>query len=67
MSENDAARFEAAKCLRMAKRAENHEEKQSLLALAESWLTTVQLQPTEKQNFQLTEEEKTKALEWAAR
>jgi hypothetical protein len=51
----------------MAKRAQNDDKKQSLLALAESWLTTVQLRPTEAKSFQLTEEEKAKALEWAAR
>jgi len=67
MGENDVARHEAATYLRMAKRAQNDDEKQSLLALAESWLTTVQLQSTEEQSFQLTEEEKAKTLEWAAR
>ncbi len=66
MTENDEARAEAAKCLRTAKIARNEDEKQSWLALAESWLTTIQLQSAAEQKFQVTEEEKAKALEWAA-
>jgi hypothetical protein len=34
--------------------------------MAESWLTTVQLRSTAEDNFQVTEDEKAKALEWAA-
>jgi hypothetical protein len=50
----------------MAKSAQNPEDKQSWLALAESWLVTVQLQST-PENFQLTEETRIQALKWAAR
>jgi hypothetical protein len=49
----------------MAKSAQNQEDKQSWLALAESWLTTVQLQSTSG-NFQVTEATKLRALEWAS-
>jgi hypothetical protein len=49
----------------MAKSAQNSEDKQSWLALAESWLLTVQLQST-SENFQVTEETRIRALEWAA-
>jgi hypothetical protein len=49
----------------MAKSAQDNDEKQSWLALAESWLTTVQLRSTAEDNFQVTEDEKAKALEWA--
>jgi hypothetical protein len=66
MSESKKARADAAKCLRMAKSAQNKEEKQSWLAMAESWLTTVQLRSTAEDNFQVTEDQKTKALQWAA-
>jgi len=65
MTQNERARLDAAKCLRMAKSAQNPDEKQSWLALAESWLTTVQLQSSGAQ-FEVTEEEKAKALAWAA-
>ena len=58
-------RANAARCLRMAKSAQNPEDKQSWLALAESWLTTIQLQPSDEL-FQMTEDEKVKALAWAA-
>jgi hypothetical protein len=49
----------------MAKSTQSPEDKQSWLALAESWLTTVQLQSSDEL-FQVTEEEKVKALTWAA-
>jgi hypothetical protein len=65
MTQTESARRDAARCLRMAKSAQNPEDKQSWLALAESWLTTVQLQPGDEL-FQMTEEEKVKALAWAA-
>jgi hypothetical protein len=65
MTQNERARRDAAKCLRMAKSAQNPEDKQSWLALAESWLTTVQLQST-SENFQVTEEIKIQALQWAS-
>jgi hypothetical protein len=65
MTQNERARRDAAKCLRMAKSAQTPDDKQSWLALAESWLTTVQLQPSDKQ-FRVTEEEKAKALAWAS-
>jgi hypothetical protein len=66
MTDDDEARAEAAKCLRTAKITRNQDERQSWLALAESWLTTIQLQPAAEQKFQVTEKEKAKALEWAA-
>ena len=65
MNEIKRQRDNAARCLRMAKSAQNKEEKQSWLALAESWLTTVQLRSAAEGNFQVTEDEKAKALEWA--
>jgi hypothetical protein len=65
MTQNERARRDAAKCLRMAKSTQNPEDKQSWLALAESWLTTVQLHSSDEL-FQVTEEEKIKALAWAA-
>jgi hypothetical protein len=65
MTQNERARRDAAKCLRMAKSTLNLEDKQSWLALAESWLTTVQLHSSDEL-FQVTEEEKIKALTWAA-
>jgi hypothetical protein len=40
MNEIKRQRDNATRCLRMAKSAPNKEEKQSWLALAESWLTT---------------------------
>ena len=66
MNEIRRQRDNAARCLRMAKNAQNKEEKQSWLAIAESWLTTVQLRSTVEDNFRVTEDEKAKALEWAA-
>jgi hypothetical protein len=66
MTKVERGRRDAAKCLRMAKSAQNQDDKQSWLALAESWLTTVQLQST-SENFQVTEDIKIKALEWASR
>jgi len=66
MTKDERGRRDAAKCLRMAKSAQNQDDKQSWLALAESWLTTVQLQST-SENFQVTEDLKIKALEWASR
>ena len=66
MNEIKRQRDNAARCLRMAKSAQNKEEKQSWLALAESWLTTVQLRSRAEDNCQVTEDEKAKALEWAA-
>ena len=45
----------------MAKNAQNEEEKQSWLAIAESWLTTVQLRSTVEDNFRVTEDEKAKS------
>jgi hypothetical protein len=65
MTQNERARRAATKCLRMAKSTQSPEDKQSWLALAESWLTTVQLQSSDEL-FQVTEEEKVKALTWAA-
>jgi hypothetical protein len=65
MNEIKRERANAARCLRMAKSAQNPEDKQSWLALAESWLTTIQLQPSDEL-FQMTEDEKVKALAWAA-
>jgi hypothetical protein len=65
MTEYERARRDAVKCLRMAKSAQNLEDKQSWLALAESWLSTVQLQST-SENFHVTEEIKIQALEWAS-
>jgi hypothetical protein len=65
MTKNERARRAATKCLRMAKKNQSGEDKQSWLALAESWLTTVQLEPSDEL-FQVTEEEKVKALAWAA-
>jgi hypothetical protein len=64
MNEIKRERANAARCLRMAKSAQNPEDKRSWLALAESWLTTVQLQSSDEL-FQVTEEEKFKALAWA--
>jgi hypothetical protein len=66
MNEIKRQRDNAARCLRMAKSAQNKEEKQSWLALAEGWLTTVQLRSTAENNFQVTEDEKAKALQWAS-
>lgn len=66
MNEIKRQRANAARCLRMAKSAQDNEEKQSWLAMAESWLTTVQLRSTVGNNFQITEDEKANALEWAA-
>jgi hypothetical protein len=66
MNEIKRQRANAARCLRMAKSVEDKEEKQSWLAMAESWLTTVQLRSTAEDNFRVTEDEKAKALEWAA-
>ena len=65
MSQIERSRRDAAKCLRMAKSAQNPDEKQSWLALAESWLTTVQLQSGDEL-FQVTERKKAKAVAWAA-
>jgi hypothetical protein len=50
----------------MAKSAQNPDDKQSWLALSESWLTTVQLYANPDCTFRLTEEQKFQALEWAA-
>jgi hypothetical protein len=66
MSESERARVFAAKCLRMAKSARDVNEKHSWLAMAESWLITVQLHPCGDQEFQVTEEAKIQALQWAA-
>jgi hypothetical protein len=66
MNEIKRQRANAARCLRMAKCAQDKEEKQSWLAMAESWLTTVQLRSTVKDTFRVTEDEKAKALVWAA-
>jgi hypothetical protein len=66
MNEIKRERANAARYLRMAKNAPDEEEKQSRLAMAESWLTTVQLRSTAEDSFQVTEDEKAKALEWAA-
>lgn len=66
MSEIKRERANAARCLRMAKSAQDKEEKESWLAMADSWLTTVQLRSTAKDNSRLTEDEKAKALVWAA-
>jgi len=66
MNEIKRQRANAARCLRMAKNAQDKEEKQSWLAMAESWLTTVQLRSTVKDTFRVPEDEKAKALEWAA-
>jgi hypothetical protein len=60
------ARQDATRCLRMAKSAQNPDDKHSWLALAESWLTTVQLYANPDCTFRLTEEQKFQALEWAA-
>lgn len=60
------ARLDAARCLRMAKSAQSPDDKHSWLALAESWLTTVQLYANPDCTLHLTEEQKAKALEWAA-
>jgi hypothetical protein len=49
----------------MARSAQSSDDKQSWLALAESWLTTVQLQ-SPADNFQVSDEIKIQALEWAA-
>lgn len=49
----------------MARSAQNPDDKHSWLALAESWLTTAQLQST-ADNFQVTDKTKIQALEWAA-
>jgi hypothetical protein len=65
MTQNERARRDAVKCLRMAKSAQALDDKQSWLALAESWLTTVQLRSASK-DFQLTEEAKKQTLEWAS-
>jgi hypothetical protein len=67
MNEIKRQRANAARCLRMAKSAQDKEERQSWLAMAESWLTTVQLRSTAEDNFRMTEDEKAKALVWAAR
>jgi hypothetical protein len=66
MNEITSERDFAARCLRMAKSAQNTEEKQSWLALAESWLTSAQLRSRSEDNYRVTEDEKAKALEWAA-
>jgi hypothetical protein len=66
MRQIDRARRDAAKCLRMAWSAQNEDQKQSWLALAESWLATVQVQST-SDNFQVSEDIKMQALNWAAR
>jgi hypothetical protein len=66
MAQIERARRDAARCLRMARSAQNPEDKQSWLALAESWLTTVQLQST-SEKFRVTEEIRVQALEWASR
>jgi hypothetical protein len=66
MNEIKRQRANAARCLRMAKSAQDKDEKQSWLAMAESWLTTVQLRSTVEDNFRVTEDEKAKALVWAA-
>jgi hypothetical protein len=50
----------------MAKSARDVNEKHSWLAMAESWLITVQLHPCGDQEFQVTEEAKIQALQWAA-
>ena len=65
MNEINRQRANAARCLRMAKSAQDNDEKQSWLAMAESWLATVQLRSTAGDNFQVTDDEKAKALEWA--
>jgi hypothetical protein len=66
MNEITRQRANAARCLRMANSAQDNEEKQSWLAMAESWPTTVQLRSTAEDSFRVTEYEKAKALEWAA-
>jgi hypothetical protein len=43
MNENDEDRACAAECLHMAKSVQNEDEKQSWLALTDSWLLTFQL------------------------
>lgn len=43
MNEYDEERACAAECLRMAKSVRNEDEKQSWLALADSWVLTFQL------------------------
>jgi hypothetical protein len=50
MNEINRQRANAARCLRMAKSSQDEEEKQSWLAMAESWLTTVQLRSTAEDN-----------------
>jgi hypothetical protein len=65
MAENDEDRARAVECLRKAKDARDETDMQSWLALAESWLQTVQLRQTGEQKFQLTEEAKFNVLKWA--
>jgi hypothetical protein len=54
MYEFDIFKARAVECEQRAKDCENDDEKQSWLALADSWHTTAKLRQTEKPNKQLS-------------